>query len=1393
MAEIGVLSAKVALDTVDFGRNIQSVKRELKVAKSEFVLAGQGVTGFGQASHTSSAQMDALTKQINIQKQAVGEYQRRYDEATKSHQEGDRALQNAKINYNNAAHELSKLERQYDALSKTVAYLNDPLHLASEKISEFGFKANAVGDTLINVGKKWSVLGMTVTGVAGLTAKAAIDYETAFTGIVKTTDATASELDVLNQGLRDLAMTIPTTATELAGIGELAGQLGIHVPNMLSFTETIAALGEATNMSMEQGATQFAKFMNITGTAQEEVGRLGSTLVALGNNFATTESDIMNMSMRLAGAGSQIGMSEAEILSLSTALSSLGIEAEAGGSAFSKVMINMAVATEAGGEDLQAFAKVAGMSASEFKVAFQEDAMGAIAAFVEGLGTASEHGETAIGILNEMGISEVRLRDSLLRSAGAHELLSGAIEIGNTAWEENTALTREAEIRYGTTASQLQIAKNKITDLAIGFGNELLPSIANALEATEPFVEGLANMVQGFADADESTKKLIIGLGAFVIAGGPVLASVGGLAKGVGSLSTAIADGVDWLAKYRTGFNTVEEAGGTVASVLSGKFIPSVASTGTEVAGATNSIEGFAVSVGGIALKAAPWALAIGAIGLAGYEIYKNYQDAKESVELWGAEVPKQTASVLQNVQGASLEVVGHMGMMSSGFETNTDSMIENIQLVGTTLETDLTNRIDGITSAFEGLSAAIQVELQGIYDAEMERLGTSRQNISDHNDQIAQIRQNALDNNRQITYEEGIILKNLMQKNAEEYLNITIDNAEDRQKILEAMTGDVEAATDEQARIWAQTLGKQRQTANMEYNQQLEEQKQFLKALGYSLESDFAKDWLGTFEQNHQDTLELIDRQTKTLVDKYPELAEEISLQTGIMLDRTSDEYSAWVEQNKKYLNELDSLMTETVDRTSFVLQSTEELATSWNRLILDEKTGEVKTNLSEVLIESAQTEEGWEILKFASKQANIDSNAKVMIAEALLATGQWDDLSLVEKQALLKDSFSGTVLLALEQKGIWEHLSFEDKHAILNSNTQEEVALAIAQIGIWDAAEPTLKSLELDNLEFYKKLSESTEDLEAWNNLTPFQKDLLINNNDALLIMAETGAGYKEYDAIPDSLKKLVIQNYDAVNPITDTQEKLDKYNRTRTEKKTLTVENRTANDKINDSQRRKDLWNRTQFDPKEVKVTADTSGATEAKDAIDSVPSRKTSIIEIISKAITKHATGTDFHHGGLAILGDGGKNEPFLTPGGMFGVSPASDTLYDLPTGTKVWSSVEKFMNELPHFATGTTRDLVNETLNQSSRALGNLYPMLNRQQRTAQQIATEDTAQAANRISTTAGDTTELTSLFREFVGLMRSGAIGVNMDGEILGQIQESINDRNQGKKQKWTDMGVLT
>lgn len=311
----------------------------------------------------------------------------------------------------------------------------------------------------------------------GLSAKAAVDWESAFTGVRKTMDGSEADFKAVEGGLRKMAMQIPVGATALAGIAETAAQLGINKGNILDFTRVIADMGVATNLAGEEGASTMAKFANITGMSQGNFERLGSTIVALGNNGASTEADIAAMGLRIAAAGKQVGMSEPQTLAYANALSSVGVEAEAGGTAMSRVFKSISTDVRKGGKDLTTLARVSGMTASQFKKSFEQDAAGATQKFLQGLGKMQKNGGDVLGVLEELKFDDVRVSDSILRLAGNSKVLADSMKTGQSAWRSNTALATEAERRYATTASQLQVLKNHATEAGISIGTAFLPSI----------------------------------------------------------------------------------------------------------------------------------------------------------------------------------------------------------------------------------------------------------------------------------------------------------------------------------------------------------------------------------------------------------------------------------------------------------------------------------------------------------------------------------------------------------------------------------------------------------------------------------------------------------------------------------------------------------------------------------------------------------------------------------------------------------------------------------------------------------------------------------------------------------------------------------------------------
>ncbi|MDT2815979.1 phage tail tape measure protein [Vagococcus carniphilus] len=598
---LGNMVIDLGINDSAFRKGLEGSKQATRYWMSEMKATLKVMDTAGDRAGALKSKQDGLTKVIESQKEHLAALTQRYKESYDEQGNASKKTLDYARDVRNAEAKLAGFEKQLIAVNREIKISESTLINSGKQIESFGKGLSKQGKVVSDFGSSLTKAFTLPVGLfIGGSIKAAMDFESAFAGVRKTVDASEEEFKALSDGFKRMSQEIPVSASALSELGESAGQLGIKTPNIEKFVRVVADLGVATNIVGEEGAQMIAKFANITNMPQTDFDRFGSSIVDLGNNFATTEQSILEMSMRLAGAGHQIGMSQADILGVSTALSSLGIEAEMGGSAFSKVMINMKVASVMGleqmrqleaqtgmtrrelellknhdgeafkdiainlgmtttemtkimkaGKDLEGFSKIAGMTGDEFKKAFEEDAVGAIGAFVNGLGSAEEKGTTAIELLDEMGIKEVRLRDSLLRAGGAQKLFGEAVETSNKAWKENTALTKEAETRYGTFESQLEVFKNKINVLGIDFGGPFMAAANQVLDILTPFIEKLSELSKKFMEMPESTQQLIVTLTGVALAIGPVTWGVGKLIGSFGSFFTTIGGGMKSFGKWR--------------------------------------------------------------------------------------------------------------------------------------------------------------------------------------------------------------------------------------------------------------------------------------------------------------------------------------------------------------------------------------------------------------------------------------------------------------------------------------------------------------------------------------------------------------------------------------------------------------------------------------------------------------------------------------------------------------------------------------------------------------------------------------------------------------------------------------------------------------------------
>ena len=490
-----------------------------------------------------------LAKQLQIDKTSAS-----LEKQTAKLNELSGALEEAGINTDDLSHSSEQLAGKIDTLKKKQGE-------AADKAMTFGDKAgqafNQVHEAIVAAGI--AVALKEIYEYFASCAQASMDFESAITGVAKTTDLTDEELAAMSDSIKALSTEIPATTEEIAAVTEAAGQLGIQKDALLDFTEIMTMLGTATNMTADEAATSLARFANITGMATDNYGRLGSVIVDLGNNFATTESEIVAMGTRLASAGKLAGLTEPEIMALAAAMSSVGIEAEAGGTAMTQTLNAIEKAVAKGGDDLAEFARIAGLSSEEFSSAWKNDAMSALTSFIGGLGKLDEQGESTVLVLEDLGLTGIR-QSNMLKALGlAADQMTGAVNTANTAWQQNTALTNEANKRYATAQSRLTMMQNAYNNLKVAIGDAYTPALSEAYGVGTKVLNSITAFIQ-------KNPALVNAITAFAGVIGAVVAALAAYAVAAKIAATASAI----LTAAIPGVNVIMGVTAAVAAITAG-------------------------------------------------------------------------------------------------------------------------------------------------------------------------------------------------------------------------------------------------------------------------------------------------------------------------------------------------------------------------------------------------------------------------------------------------------------------------------------------------------------------------------------------------------------------------------------------------------------------------------------------------------------------------------------------------------------------------------------------------------------------------------------------------------------------------------------------------------
>lgn len=692
---------KLTLDGAEqFVANMKKATHETMLAYEEMKRLRYEQKASGDAAGTAAA----VQKQMAVvyQKQAASLKTVRM-ELQKYREEGSNTAMIDKLSEKEAKLEtqLARTKNQYRDITIEAGKAQSAQYQFGLRLEEQGKRLEDYGNKMLKFGATMSAaVTLPLTKIAKSSVEAAVELETTMANVRKVTNLGDAAIGRLEQSFRDLSKEIPISTQSLGELAEAGGRMFKQKDDLLEFTRMMADLNNTTNIVGEEGSEAMMRFMSVVKTAPSEFQSLGSSIVDLGNNFTTTESDILLTSKNLASAGRAAGMSTPDILAFGAALSSMNIKAEKGGTAISRLITTLEKEVASGGDKLEKFASIAGMTAEEFADSWRKNPTDALMAFFEGMGKVQEQGGSLISVLDELSIRDIRMSDVVRLLSINHDDLAKAVDRSRSAWQNGSALQQEAAQRYATTAAQLEIQKNRLQDVAVAIGQKLIPILV-------PLGEKIVGIADAFSNLDPSLQNAIINFGLFAAAIGPMTTVAGAVSSAIGGMEQAVGRFMKARAMTKEIIPAADEAVRALGAIAPAG---SAAAAGVEAVGAAASsgtgLLGKFVSAltgpAGIVLAAGA---AVGAIGLLVAKMTETSGATKEiqsSVDELQESFNKEKSAIEENYQGIALMAARLEELASATHPTN-----DQISLMNVYIE-KLNEQVPGLGLSFDAATGKI-------------------------------------------------------------------------------------------------------------------------------------------------------------------------------------------------------------------------------------------------------------------------------------------------------------------------------------------------------------------------------------------------------------------------------------------------------------------------------------------------------------------------------------------------------------------------------------------------------------------------------------------------------------------------------------------------------------
>ncbi|HGX1685934.1 TPA: phage tail tape measure protein [Listeria innocua] len=1184
-----------------------------------------------------------------------------------------------KIRENGYKSQMNKIDKDMDNFAKKGQKASDNIDKINKKninvkgldssivkVEQFGNMLEKSGQKLTKVGTAMTV-GFTAPIVAGMvkSTKAYLDFDnevTEINSLLRESDESAKEFGDRYTQVFDYAQK----ASVKYGVASEQTMLGMKemVKKGYDINQTMASMPAIFNAARASG-DDFETVMSVTTSTLEQFGmiskdtnkqmeytnKVADVLTYVADKTAAGFSD-MGTAMNYVGPISHsLGYSLTDTAAAVGLLSNRGIEGQKAGTGLRGMLTSLLKPSKSAAE---------AMSAVGLTIEDNNGNMKTLPTLLDDINdktkkmTKTQKNSFLTMIFGREPLSAV---NTLLEAGGdsLRKYSKGADEANGYTKQVADNMRKAGKFGVDQFKASLEVLEQNV-------GQKLMPALT-------PIIEWANKMIDKFNDLSGAQQQSIIKWAGILAATGPVL-TVGGKLV---SMTSGLIKGFAWLGK-------ILGLGSKLTSLAAGFGATTTAVEGTSLAAA-----GLAGSFGAL-----PAVIGLAGAALLGAGIYaldkhiSKIEESKERVKTWGYDIGAEADKSMVKFNEFASEGTLALDTFASGATADSEKIVSAFKNMADEIKKNTDDALGDFEKHYQDYSAGVQA-IVNTDKKESEKAAKERKdNVDSQYKEIEKIYQSAADGHRNLTAEESKTVNNIYKAMQIEQIESLGLNNKKKTQLIKAMNGETLGLS-------KKALGEQSTLLWEETTKAAKVYQDNAKNLKKDLDKDQIdqKTYTEAIKQNEREKTAAVRASTtawiRTQRDYYKaigsssEVAEQNIKSALEEMGLSYDEFTRNVQEAAGGVSDASKLIGDGASKADL----------AWSDLVLDPKTGEVKTNLNQVVLDAAKSNDGWNNLKFIMKEAKLTTDAKKTIATATIESGRWDKMTFNEKKLIVSYEDSIHVANALSDLGIWDKLKPEQKSMIANADTSLALQKALQDMGVWDKLPPSMKTLVVDNSDVIKKMNSSKGMLVSYNGTNVDLKTLLANDFDVRKKIQNGKDVIVQYNGQKVNLKTLFANNRDLLSKIDRGSRTVDDYNNIAIHRKDLVINSNaeaTKNAIDNAINSWRDMLNMK--NQKVISIAYKTSG-------------KSPSGIQEVG-----YAKGTNNHSGGLALVNDAkGSNyeEMITTPDGNSFVPKGRNVLLDLPRGTEVLrgDKTAKALSNVPRYAKGTKTSYAKNVSNKIS--------------------------------------------------------------------------------------------